>query len=68
MTRLRISDFGMFDLIFSDRIYTIVWIYFLRHFPEESGETQSRLKAGKKQITNFIGKNLPLGFKFCCCY
>jgi hypothetical protein len=30
-----------------DRINRIIWISFLRHFPEESGETQSRLVAGK---------------------
>jgi hypothetical protein len=30
-----------------DRIYRIIRISFLRHFPEESGETQSRHVGGK---------------------
>jgi hypothetical protein len=35
-----------------DRINRIFWISFLRHFPEESGETQSRPMSGKKSHRN----------------
>ncbi len=35
------------ELVFLDRINRIIWIYFLRHFPDESDETESRLMGGK---------------------
>jgi hypothetical protein len=46
-----------------DRIYRIFRIILIfHHFPEESDETQSRLKAGEKQIVVGSGSFL---FKAC---
>jgi hypothetical protein len=53
-TSLQLSN--RFETSLLDRINRIFRISFLRHFPEESGETQSRPAGGIKSQLNYPQK------------